>query len=66
MSINYQMKIAVCDDDPRDREMMSGLVSEYLDLHNYHIRIDEFTTGEEFLAGDPAAYDLLILDIFMG
>ena len=66
MPINYQMKIAICDDDQKDREAMLRLVTEYLELHNYHIRIDEFTSGEEFLAADSDQYDLLILDIFMG
>ena len=66
MPINYQMKIAICDDDEQDRAVMNRLVTEYLDLHNYHIRIDEFVSGEDFLASDRKQYDLLILDIFMG
>ena len=66
MPVNYQMKIAICDDDQKDREVMRRLVAEYLDLHNYHIRIDEFISGEEFLTADAGQYDLLILDIFMG
>ena len=65
MPMNYQMKIAICDDDPKDRELMLRLVSEYLDMHNYHIRIDEYHTGEAFLAADVSEYDLVILDIFM-
>lgn len=64
--LNYQMRIAVCDDDEKDRKTMLGLVAEYLDLHNYHIGIDEYCSGEEFLAADVAQYDLAILDIFMG
>lgn len=66
MSINYQMKIAICDDDEQDRGLMKSLVAEYLDLHNYHIGIDEYLTGESFLAGDLSEYSLVILDIFMG
>ena len=59
------MKIAVCDDDEKDRKLMHSLVSEYLELHHYHIRIDEFESGEIFLAADVSSYDLVILDIFM-
>lgn len=66
MPANFQMKIAICDDDEKDRKEMLRLVSEYLDMHNYHIRIDEFETGEAFLAASPSSYDLVILDIFMG
>lgn len=66
MLFNYQMKIAICDDDEKDRMLMLRLVSEYLDMHNYHIRIDEYHTGEAFLASNVSEYDLVILDIFMG
>ena len=66
MSINFQMKIAICDDDEKDRGLMHQLVSEYLDLHDYHIGVDTFLTGEEFLASDIDQYSLVILDIFMG
>ncbi|MBE6975143.1 MAG: response regulator transcription factor [Ruminococcaceae bacterium] len=64
--MNYQMRIAICDDSDQDRLTMKALVAEYLDLHNYHIAIDEFSSGEAFLAADIASYDLAILDIFMG
>ncbi len=60
------MKIAICDDDKNDRELMLRLVSEYLDIHDYHIRIDEYQTGEAFLVAGPDQYSLVILDIFMG
>lgn len=65
MPMNYQMKIAICDDDENDRKTMLRLVSEYLDMHNYHIRIDEYQTGEAFLCANISEYDLVILDIFM-
>lgn len=64
--MNYQMKIAICDDDPRDRATMLSLVTEYLHLHDYHIGIDEYTSGEAFLASPIDQYQLAILDIFMG
>lgn len=64
--MNYKMKIAVCDDDEKDRNCLVGLIREYLDQHHYHIRIDEFDNGESFLQGDVSAYDLVVLDIYMG
>lgn len=64
--VNYQMKIAICDDDKKDRERMLSLVSEYLDAHDYHIRIDVYPSGEAFLGSEVTEYDLAILDIFMG
>jgi DNA-binding LytR/AlgR family response regulator len=64
--MNYQMRIAICDDSDQDRLVMKTLVAEYLDLHNYHIAIDEFPSGEAFLASDIEQYELAILDIFMG
>lgn len=64
--INFQMKIAICDDDEKDRERMLSLVSEYLDVHNYHIKIDVYPSSEAFLDSRFQEYDLVILDIFMG
>lgn len=66
MPMDYQMWIAICDDDENDRKNMRRLVSEYMDMHGYHVRIDEYHTGESFLACDVCRYSLIILDIFMG
>jgi len=66
MSVNFQMKIAICDDDETDRATMHRLVSEYLDAHNYHIGIDTYPCGEVFLEEKIDQYELVILDIFMG
>lgn len=66
MPSDYQMKIAICDDDETDRNVMLHLVSEYVDMHNYHVRLDTYRTGESFLACDVSQYSLVILDIFMG
>lgn len=63
--MNYQMKIAICDDDEKDRARTCSLVNEYLDLHHFHIRIDEFSSGEAFLDGETGDYGLVIMDIFM-
>ncbi len=66
MQLNYQMKIAVCDDSETDRNTMLSLISEYLDMHNYHIGIDEYHSGEAFLEADISQYSLVVLDIYMG
>jgi DNA-binding LytR/AlgR family response regulator len=63
--MNYQMKIAICDDDEKDRNRTRDMVGEYLDVHNFHIKMDEFASGEEFLAGETGDYGLVIMDIFM-
>lgn len=65
MSNDIQMKIAICDDDENDRDRLRQLVSEYLDINDYNVLIDEYHSGEEFLACDAAKYSLVILDIFM-
>lgn len=66
MSELNKMRLAICDDDEKDRETMLKLISEYLDINDYSISIDEFGSGEAFLASDISRYDLVILDIFMG
>ncbi len=66
MSELSKMRLAICDDDEKDRRIMLKLISEYLDINDYSIGIDEFSSGEEFLAADITKYDLVILDIFMG
>lgn len=65
-SVNFSMKIAICDDDPRDALHLRGLLNRYLDQHHYHVGLDEYSSGEAFLAGDITVYQLVILDIFMG
>lgn len=66
MLTGNQMKIAIVDDDEKDRALILELVSDYLDINNYNIRLDQYTSGEEFLAGPVETYTLVILDIFMG
>lgn len=56
----------ICDDSPTDRQILLSYVSTYLDKHEYIAKIVPFDSGEALLAADPAGYDLIILDIFMG
>ncbi len=63
---DYQMKIAICDDDEGDRAPLLAMLSEYLDLHHYSIKTDIYVSGEDFLQADVTQYPLVILDILMG
>ena len=60
-----KLKIAVCDDTPADQENIVRLLHKYLDENHYVAKIDTFSSGEEFLAGDTKQYELMVLDIFM-
>ncbi len=61
---NY-LKIAVCDDDTKDRQVIVELIHEYLDRQQHYAKVEEFTSGEAFLAADVSQYGLVVLDIFM-
>lgn len=62
------MKIALVDDDHCSLEHLTKLISRQLDLMgDSRRRIDTYCSGEEFLESwKSGAYDLIILDIFMG
>lgn len=64
--MHKRLSIAICDDSSIDRQMISSYVAKYLDEHGYFAEIKEFNSGETLLNADAAAYDLIILDIFMG
>lgn len=59
------LKIAVCDDNQGDRELIKSYISEYLDQNQLVAKIDEFQSGEDFLQGDINSYSLVVLDIYM-
>lgn len=65
--IPYQKgpRIAVCDDDPSDRQHLVALIRRYLDQKDHVATIDEFSSGEELLAAGPDNYSILFLDIYM-
>lgn len=60
------IRIAICDDQKSDREILLTLLSSYLDQNNLCARIDEFESGEAFLEADTTRYSLVFMDIFMG
>lgn len=59
------IRIAVCDDLKEDRDILIKILSEYLDQNNLYAEVDEFVSGEAFLASDISRYRLVFLDIFM-
>ena len=63
-----QVKIAVCDDSPADRQYIHNLVSQWASLHAHAARISDFPSAEQFLFQNPGAsdYDILLLDIELG
>lgn len=48
--MNGEIKVAVCDDLEEDRQVLVNLLSEYTDKNNLYVKIQEFTSGEAFLA----------------
>lgn len=62
---DQEIRIAVCDDDPADRAALRAVLAAYLDENDMVAAIDEFQSGELFLAADPDRYVLGFLDIYM-
>lgn len=60
-----KLSIAICDDSAADRQLISSYVNNYLDRQGYVAELVEYDSGEALLHTGPAAYDLLILDIYM-
>lgn len=61
-----RLRIAVCDDDPSDRQALVSILQTYLDKTDHTARIDQFDSGEALLAAGPENYGIVFLDIFMG
>lgn len=58
------MRIAICDDDPRDLDQMKGLIADY--YLPSQTRIDSFSSAAElYEAARALRYDIVILDIEM-
>lgn len=60
-----EVKIAVCDDLPDERQNVINCVKEYADEYGQKVSVDEYGSGEELLASGET-YQLVFLDIFMG
>ena len=65
------MRIAVCDDNKDDLELIEKIVNEYKDKNDYNIDIDIYNNSETLLNRmllfkiDKTNYDILILDVLM-
>jgi DNA-binding LytR/AlgR family response regulator len=65
MTLNSEIKIAICDDLIEERTKIRNLLEQYLDENYYVASIDEYESGEQLLKSDISKYNLIVLDIFM-
>ena len=57
------MKIALCDDEPRETEALSRMIEDYAARRNYDVRCERFSDGRDLLRQER--YDLYFLDFCM-
>lgn len=65
----FMLRIALCDDDQAQRELLANFLNHYLSSKDYAVELVEYVCGEPLAAdyeGETAGYDLIFLDIFMG
>lgn len=58
------LKIAICDDNPKDREEEYALLASVLDAMEVPYRMDVFSSAQELL-NKKESYDVFVLDIEM-
>ncbi len=63
-----ELKIALCDDEPADRQYIAELTERWARQAGHQARIACFPSAESFLFDyeDRSGYDLLLLDIELG
>ena len=63
-----KLKIAICDDEKKQIEYITSLVSKWSTSNAHSCEIRTFASAESFLFEyeDDKAYDILLLDIEMG
>lgn len=60
------MRIAVCEDNAKDRTLLCDYIRDYMIRHSYSVEIFTFSDGEALLEAFPSGvFDLLLLDIFL-
>jgi len=60
------MRIAICDDQPRELKIISEYITEYLDAHTLEAEIKEFLHSDQLLTAiESESFHLYILDIVM-
>lgn len=66
-SVNYKLKIALCDDENKFLEIEKEIIAAYLDKKGVPFCLDCYHSGEELLSDKESVnvYDLIILDVEM-
>ncbi|MCD7867559.1 MAG: LytTR family DNA-binding domain-containing protein [Clostridiales bacterium] len=59
------IRVAVVEDDARDREEMKGCLRRYEKEHDIKFSIAEFQDGEDIVTDYSADYDIILMDIEM-
>ncbi|RFZ77385.1 DNA-binding response regulator [Lacrimispora amygdalina] len=60
------LKIAICDDQPRELEVINKYITEYLDTHALEAEMKEFSHPDKLLTSiETETFHLYILDIVM-
>lgn len=60
------LRIAICDDQPRELEVISEYITEYLDKHTLEAEMKKFSHPDQLLTAIEAeSYHLYLLDIVM-
>lgn len=58
------IKIAICDDNQKDRDRLQELLWKYMHMSDKNCNLQLFESGEEFLDSEFTP-DILLLDIIM-
>ena len=60
------LRIAICDDQPKELDIMGEYIKEYLGIHPWEAEIQEFPHPDKLLtATESERFHLYILDIVM-
>ncbi len=60
------LRIAVCDDQPKEREIIRAHVTEYLNVHSMEAKMKEFSHPDQLLTDmEEERFHLYLLDIVM-
>ena len=61
-------KVAICDDAPKDRDLLDALVRRWAQKRGHAVRLAAFASAEQFLFhyAEEKDYDVLLLDVEMG
>ncbi len=60
------IRFALCDDSDIERRIIRFMLDQYIEEQGYSVQVEEFNSGDALLKSDVTAYDLIILDIYMG